>query len=133
MAGPEIGFLFQFGTIREIVTTNASTLTLSKLKELACEFITTKVSPNFTSLRGVHNYENSEGLFRSLSFICVLFVCLTFPSKTVAKAQRHREASHDLLLCKQQEEILSFKKISSTTFYAKYLLDSNRWRHFPAD
>lgn len=44
MAGPEIGFLFQFGTIREIVTTNASTLTLNKLKDLACDFIQTKVS-----------------------------------------------------------------------------------------
>jgi protein kinase D len=40
----EIGFLFQFGTIREIVTTNSSTLTLSKLKDMACEFINTKVS-----------------------------------------------------------------------------------------
>lgn len=44
MAGPEIGFLFQFGTIREIVTTNAGTLTLNKLKDLACDFINTKVS-----------------------------------------------------------------------------------------
>lgn len=44
MAGPEIGFLFQFGTIREIVTTNPSSLTLNKLKDLACDFINTKVS-----------------------------------------------------------------------------------------
>lgn len=44
MAGPEIGFLFQFGTTREIVTTNAATLTLNKLKDLACDFINTKVS-----------------------------------------------------------------------------------------
>jgi hypothetical protein len=47
MAGAEIGFLFQFGTTREIVTTNSGTLTLNKLKDLACDFINTKVSDVF--------------------------------------------------------------------------------------
>lgn len=54
MAGSEIGFLFQFGTIREIVTTSSSSLTLSKLKDLACEFINTKVS--WASIRALCNH-----------------------------------------------------------------------------
>lgn len=44
MAGPEIGFLFQFGSLRDIVTVQANTLTLKSLKDLACDFINTKVS-----------------------------------------------------------------------------------------
>jgi hypothetical protein len=55
----EIGFLFQFGTIREIVTTNSGTLTLGKLKDMACEFINTKVSESSNragSLSGVESY-----------------------------------------------------------------------------
>jgi protein kinase D len=41
---PEIAFLFQFGNLRDIVTTNVGSLTLTKLKDLACEFINAKVS-----------------------------------------------------------------------------------------
>lgn len=44
MAGPEIAFLFQFGSLRDIVTVPANTLTLKSLKDLACDFINTKVS-----------------------------------------------------------------------------------------
>lgn len=55
MAGsPEVAFLFQFGNLRDIVTTNVGSLTLSKLKDLACEFINSKVS-------GIH----------TASFMCV--------------------------------------------------------------
>lgn len=43
MAGPEITFLFQFGNWRDIVTVDASTLNLKTLKDLACDFINTKV------------------------------------------------------------------------------------------
>lgn len=43
MAGPEITFLFQFGNLRDIVTVDASTLNLKSLKDLACDFINTKV------------------------------------------------------------------------------------------
>lgn len=44
MAGSqEVAFLFQFGNLRDIVTTNAGSLTFNKLKDLACEFINSKV------------------------------------------------------------------------------------------
>lgn len=57
MAGPEIAFLFQFGSLRDIVTTNASSLTLNKLKDLACDFINAKVS-NFTKNINSTEYDN---------------------------------------------------------------------------
>lgn len=44
MAGPEITFIFQFGNLRDIVTVSSQALTLRTLKELACDFINTKVS-----------------------------------------------------------------------------------------
>jgi len=47
MAGVEVAFLFQFGSLRDIVTTNVGSLTLNKLKELACDFINSKVSETF--------------------------------------------------------------------------------------
>lgn len=37
-------FLFQFGSVRDAVSVAANVLTLKKLKDLACEFINTKVS-----------------------------------------------------------------------------------------
>lgn len=37
-------FLFQFGSLRDAVSVAASSLTLKSLKDLACEFINTKVS-----------------------------------------------------------------------------------------
>lgn len=43
MAGPEVTFLFQFGNLRDIVTVDASILTLKVIKDLACDFINTKV------------------------------------------------------------------------------------------
>ena len=43
MAGPEITFIFQFGNLRDIVTVAASALNLKSLKDLACDFINTKV------------------------------------------------------------------------------------------
>lgn len=76
MAGPEIGFLFQFGTIREIVTTNANSLTFSKLKELACDFINTKVS-YFRWLPTTFPRQ------RRVFHIYVSFHMLSFPSVTV--------------------------------------------------
>lgn len=44
MEGPEVTFLFQFGSLRDAVCVPASSLTLKSLKDLACEFINTKVS-----------------------------------------------------------------------------------------
>lgn len=44
MEGPEVTFLFQFGSIRDAVSVAANVLTLKTLKDLACEFINTKVS-----------------------------------------------------------------------------------------
>ncbi|XP_055627292.1 serine/threonine-protein kinase D1 isoform X2 [Toxorhynchites rutilus septentrionalis] len=46
MAGPEITFIFQFGNLRDIVTVSSQALTLRTLKELACDFINTKIPEN---------------------------------------------------------------------------------------
>uniref|UniRef100_A0A182J288 protein kinase C n=1 Tax=Anopheles atroparvus TaxID=41427 RepID=A0A182J288_ANOAO len=46
MAGNDTTFIFQFGNLRDIVTVEASTLTLKTLKELACEFINSKIPEN---------------------------------------------------------------------------------------
>lgn len=43
MAGDDITFIFQFGNLRDITTVESSALTLKTLKELACEFINSKV------------------------------------------------------------------------------------------
>ncbi|KAJ8672906.1 hypothetical protein QAD02_004167 [Eretmocerus hayati] len=42
MEGSEITFLFQFGLVRDTVTVEAGCLTLKSLKDLACDFITSK-------------------------------------------------------------------------------------------
>lgn len=44
MEGPEITFLFQFGNLRDMVTIPAPSINLKSLKELACDFINSKVS-----------------------------------------------------------------------------------------
>lgn len=44
MEGPEIMFLFQFGNIRDMVSAPASALTLKMLKDMACDFINSKVN-----------------------------------------------------------------------------------------
>lgn len=43
MEGPEVTFLFQFGNMRDMVTVPASTINLKTLKDLACDFINSKV------------------------------------------------------------------------------------------
>lgn len=43
MEGPEITFLFQFGNLRDTVTCACSAITLKSLKDMACEFINSKV------------------------------------------------------------------------------------------
>jgi len=43
MEGPEVTFLFQFGSVRDAVCVPAIALTLKTLKDLACDFINTKV------------------------------------------------------------------------------------------
>lgn len=43
MEGPEITFLFQFGNLRDTVTVAVSTLNLRSFKDLACDFINSKV------------------------------------------------------------------------------------------
>lgn len=45
MEGPEVTFLFQFGSVRDAVCVPANSLTLKTLKDLACDFINTKVRP----------------------------------------------------------------------------------------
>lgn len=42
--GPEVTFLFQFGLMRDAVSIPQSSLTLKTLKDLAVNFINTKVS-----------------------------------------------------------------------------------------
>lgn len=59
MAGPEVAFLFQFGSLRDIVTTTTGALTLNKLKDLACEFINNKVPDH-----GVNHLSDRLLLFR---------------------------------------------------------------------
>lgn len=44
MEGPEVTFLFQFGNLRDMVTVPAATINLRSLKDLACDFINSKVS-----------------------------------------------------------------------------------------
>lgn len=44
MEGPEITFLFQFGNLRDTVTCACSAINLKSLKDMACEFINSKVS-----------------------------------------------------------------------------------------
>lgn len=86
MAGPEIGFLFQFGTIREIVTTNAGSLTLNKLKELACDFINTKVSlieflkSLSYEISKVYNWKNISEFFCFIVILTSFYVKLNFKS-----------------------------------------------------
>lgn len=43
MEGSEVTFLFQFGNLRDMVTVPASTINLKSLKDLACDFINSKV------------------------------------------------------------------------------------------
>lgn len=42
--GPEITFMFQFGLIRDAVTVSQSSLTLKTIKNLACDFLNSKVN-----------------------------------------------------------------------------------------
>uniref|UniRef100_A0A182KA76 protein kinase C n=1 Tax=Anopheles christyi TaxID=43041 RepID=A0A182KA76_9DIPT len=46
MAGDDITFIFQFGNLRDITTVESSAVTLKTLKELACEFINSKIPEN---------------------------------------------------------------------------------------
>nr|XP_036673514.1 serine/threonine-protein kinase D1 [Drosophila suzukii] len=43
MEGPEVTFLFQFGSVRDAICVPANALTLKTLKDLACDFINTKI------------------------------------------------------------------------------------------
>ncbi|XP_034665078.1 serine/threonine-protein kinase D1 isoform X1 [Drosophila subobscura] len=43
MEGPEVTFLFQFGSIRDAVSVPVTALTLKSLKDMACDFINTKI------------------------------------------------------------------------------------------
>ncbi|XP_055853207.1 serine/threonine-protein kinase D1 isoform X1 [Episyrphus balteatus] len=46
MEGPEVTFLFQFGNIRDGISVPSTSLTLKSLKDMACEFINSKVPGN---------------------------------------------------------------------------------------
>ncbi|KAH8330428.1 hypothetical protein KR067_002539 [Drosophila pandora] len=43
MEGPEVTFLFQFGSVRDAVCVPVTALTLKSLKDMACDFINTKI------------------------------------------------------------------------------------------
>ncbi|KAH8383060.1 hypothetical protein KR009_006613 [Drosophila setifemur] len=43
MEGPEVTFLFQFGSVRDAVCVPVNALTLKSLKDMACDFINTKI------------------------------------------------------------------------------------------
>ncbi|XP_018321505.1 serine/threonine-protein kinase D3 [Agrilus planipennis] len=57
--GPEVSFIFQFGLIRDIVTVPQTTLNLKTLKDLACDFINSKVPDH-----GINKLEDRLLLFR---------------------------------------------------------------------
>ncbi|XP_077284832.1 serine/threonine-protein kinase D3 isoform X2 [Arctopsyche grandis] len=46
MEGPEITFMFQFGVLRDAVSISSTALNLRSLKDLACEFIHSKMPDN---------------------------------------------------------------------------------------
>ena len=46
MEGPEVTFLFQFGNLRDTVTVSAAAINLKSLKDMACDFINSKVNFN---------------------------------------------------------------------------------------
>ncbi|XP_037046923.1 serine/threonine-protein kinase D3 isoform X2 [Bradysia coprophila] len=68
MEGPEITFLFQFGNLRDTVTCACSAITLKSLKDMACEFINSKIPENGLShlperlLLFRHDYTSSNVL-----------------------------------------------------------------------
>lgn len=42
-SGPEVTFMFQFGFVRDAITVPQSTLNLKTIKNLACDFLNSKV------------------------------------------------------------------------------------------
>lgn len=46
--GPEVTFMFQFGLIRDAVTVPQSSLNLKTIKNLACDFLNSKVCTPLT-------------------------------------------------------------------------------------
>lgn len=52
--GPEVTFLFQFGFIRDAVTVPQSTLNLKTIKDLACDFLNSKVWFELYALGGIN-------------------------------------------------------------------------------
>lgn len=60
MEGPEVTFLFQFGNLRDMVTVPASTINLRSLKDLACDFINSKVSLFYFSFNWSSFKENNK-------------------------------------------------------------------------
>lgn len=82
MAGsPEVAFLFQFGNLRDIVTTNVGSLTLNKLKDLACDFINSKVSL-FIPMLFIFMCKNTR---RKLSWIFYVLIISSFIKRTLEK------------------------------------------------
>ncbi|CAG9764072.1 unnamed protein product [Ceutorhynchus assimilis] len=57
--GPEVTFMFQFGFIRDAVTVPQSTLNLKTIKDLACEFLNSKVPDH-----GINRLEDRLLLFK---------------------------------------------------------------------
>ncbi|KAJ8937570.1 hypothetical protein NQ318_023100 [Aromia moschata] len=57
--GPEVTFLFQFGLIRDAVTVPQSSLNLKTIKNLACDFLNSKIPDH-----GVNKLEDRVLLFR---------------------------------------------------------------------
>ncbi|XP_060536785.1 serine/threonine-protein kinase D3 isoform X2 [Cylas formicarius] len=57
--GPEVTFLFQFGFLRDAITVPQSTLNLKTIKNLACDFLNSKIPDH-----GVNHLEDRLLLFR---------------------------------------------------------------------
>ncbi|XP_050297464.1 serine/threonine-protein kinase D3 [Anthonomus grandis grandis] len=57
--GPEVTFLFQFGFIRDAVTVPQNTLNLKTIKDLACDFLNSKVPDH-----GINKLEDRVLLFK---------------------------------------------------------------------
>lgn len=80
MEGPEVTFLFQFGNLRDMVTAPAATINLKSLKDLACDFINSKVSKGvLLQLTNIYVYFSSNRARERKKPNCVYVTHYRFP------------------------------------------------------
>ncbi|XP_055384827.1 serine/threonine-protein kinase D3 [Condylostylus longicornis] len=105
MEGPEVTFLFQFGNLRDAVTVPLTTLNLKSLKDMACEFINTKIPDNGLSrlserlLLFRHDYNSAnvlqlvnsaaEVIDETLIEIVLTATPLTYPNSEIVTFRPH--------------------------------------------